>query len=279
MIQIKCLFWNINKKNLVQEIITIILENRIDILIVAEAENLDVPYLLSELGKHGRKFKNEEILPRQREIMVFADKETEISTYREEKYYSAYKVHENGKNRLLVAVHLVSAMYYSEQARNQRASQLAKAIEKLEESCNAEAEQQGRPNYNTIVVGDFNLHPFSTGIIGIHGFNAVMDSKRALKKARIRDGKAVKFYYNPMWNLMGKRENSLGTFYYEQDQDDNSFYWYTFDQILLRPELIDDFVWSDFGIIEHIGKCSLLKNDKIYNRKYSDHLPVKFAVS
>lgn len=53
----KYLFWNINKKNLAQELIKIVFENHIDILMLAEAENLDVAYLISGLKKLGRWFK------------------------------------------------------------------------------------------------------------------------------------------------------------------------------------------------------------------------------
>ena len=81
-----------------------------------------------------------------------------------------------------------------------------------------------------------------------------------------------------MWNLMGKRGNALGTYFFDSDQDDNSFYWYTFDQVLLRPELMDEFVWDEFEIIDQVGGNSLIRNNKIYSKKYSDHLPIKFAV-
>lgn len=276
---IKCLFWNLNKKNLVQELIEMVIESNIDILMTVEAENLDIQYFLSGLRKNGRSYEKKEILPKGRSIILLADTDITVSIYREEKYFVAYKVRDQGKNRLLIVVHLTSAMRRSEYARNQRANDISKTIEKLEESCNAEAQKEGKEKYSTIIVGDFNLHPFSAGIIGMHGFNAIMDSDRALKESRKLNNSTIKFYYNPMWNLMGKQGHALGTYYFESDQDDNSFYWYTFDQILIRPELIVDFIWDEFEIVDHIGNDSLIKNNKIYNKKYSDHLPVKFSIT
>ncbi|MEY8337151.1 hypothetical protein AALB16_03845 [Lachnospiraceae bacterium 62-35] len=275
---IKCLFWNLNKKNLVSELVTMVLENNIDILIGVEAENLDISYFLTKLGQHNKIFHKKEVLPKEKGIILLADKVMEILVYQEEKYFTVYKVHDRGKNRLLVVTHLTSAMFSSETARNQRANDLAKTIEKIEEFCNAEAEKEGKERYSTIIVGDFNLHPFSAGMIGMHGFNAVMDPNRALKRSRILNGNKIKFYYNPMWHLMGKQGKALGTYYFEADQDDNSFYWYTFDQVLIRPELINDFIWEEFEIIDHIAKNSLIKDNKIYSTRYSDHLPVKFAI-
>ena len=69
-----------------------------------------------------------------------------------------------------------------------------------------------------------------------------------------------------------------GTYYFDSDQDDNLFYWYMFDQVLIRPELIDAFVWEEFEVIDHIGEDSLIRNHRIYKKKYSDHLPIKFAI-
>lgn len=278
MITIKCLFWNINKKNLVQELIQAVLENNINIVMLAEGENFDMQYFISALRRKDKVFEKKEILDKRRGIMLFAHADIAVSVYKEEKYFSLYKVHEEGKNYLLAVVHLISPMHYSELARNQRANDLSKIIEKLEQSCNLEAEQKGERKYSTVIAGDFNLHPFSAGIIGMHGFNAIMDSNKALKNHRVLNGENVNFYFNPMWNLMGKRNQALGTYYFETDQDDNSFFWYTFDQIFIRPELIEDFIWEDFQIIDQIGNDFLIRNNKIYSKKYSDHLPIKFTI-
>lgn len=278
MRKIKYLLWNVNRKNLVRELIEIVLENHIDIIMAVEAENLDVQYFTAQLKKYDIFFEKKQILKRQNGIILLANTDYAISVYKEEKHFTAYKIHEKDKNRLLIVVHFTSSVHYSETARNQRAGELSKTIEKLEEMCNLEAEKEGVQPYMTMIAGDFNLHPFSAGIIGAHGFHALMDEYQALKKSRRIDGNEIRFYYNPMWSLIGKRDSVSGTYYYEADQDDKLFYWYMFDQILLRPELINEFDWDEFEIIDHIGNTSLLKNHKIYSKKYSDHLPVKFAV-
>lgn len=277
VITIKCLFWNINRKNLVQELSDLVLENHADIVMAVEAWQLDVTHFISRLRDNGKIFEKKEMLQKQTGIMLLANRDIAVSVYKEEKYFSAYKVHENERHYLLVVTHLISAMSRSEAARNQRANDLSRTIAKLEEACNKEIEREGKQYYNTIVVGDFNLHPFSSGIVGMHGFHAIMDSDRALKKSRKLNGNEVKFYYNPMWHLMGKRGTALGTYFFESDQDDNSFYWYTFDQVLIRPELIERFMWDEFRIIDHIGQDSLIRNHRIDKQNYSDHLPIKFA--
>lgn len=254
------------------------MENKIDIVMAVEAQNLDISYLKAQLSKAGKYFKEKELLPKHNGILFLVSDDIAAFVYKEEKYFSAYKVHMQDKNYLLVVTHLSSAMYCSELARNQRACELAKIIEKLEETCNMEAKREGMQRYGTIVAGDFNLHPFSAGIVSVHGFHAIMDLDKSLEGSRIFQGNKVRFYYNPMWNLMGKRGNPLGTYYYETDQDDNSFYWYTYDQILLRPELMTDFIWEEFAILDQIDTQCLIKNRRIYRKKYSDHLPIKFEI-
>lgn len=278
MINIKCLFWNINKKNLVQEIIESCIENKIDIIMLAEAENLDSLYLVSQLAKTYRIFEKKELVPQNKGIVLFANEALGVNVYKEETYFTAYKVRDKEQNFLLIVLHLTSAMFKNEFARAQKANLLSRTIDKLEESCNVEAKRKGEKKYSTVVVGDFNLHPFSDGIIGVYGFNAVMDKYRAKKLSRSVDGQQMKFYYNPMWQLMGKHDGVLGTYYSDSDQEDKSFYWYTFDQILIRPELISGFIWDEFEIIKSIGKKNLIQNNRICKEKYSDHLPIKFEI-
>lgn len=261
-----------------QELAQSSIENGTDVIILAEAENLDTPYLIRQLARVDKKFEKKALVPQNKGIMLLANIEIKVSVYKEEKHYSAYKIHDKNHNYLLIALHLTSAMFKDESARAQRAGILNNIINKLEESCNDEAFKANENSYHTIIVGDFNLQPFSNGIIGAYGFNAVMDAQKAEKISRTLDGQQVKFYYNPIWHLMGNQNGVPGTYYTDTDQEDKSFYWYTFDQVLLRPALIKYFVWDEFVIIDHVGTKSLVQSGKIHKEKYSDHLPIKFEI-
>lgn len=276
--RIRYIFWNIQKKNLAQEFAEAILENRIGAAVAAEAGNLDIPYLLELLAAKGKEYTHRKISPKGKGLALLAEKGLDISVYREEKQYIVYKVREDKRKYLLFAAHLSSAMYLSESARSQRAGDLSRIFMKIEHECNKEAPKQAEETYSAVVVGDFNLHPFSDGIIGMHGFHAILDENHAKKREKRLLGKAVPFYYNPMWNVMGKRSGPLGTYYCDFDQNDHSFYWYTFDQIFLRAELIDSFVWEELKIIDRIGQRELLNQKKPDRRRYSDHLPICFEI-
>ena len=102
--------------------------------------------------------------------------------------------------------------------------------------------------------------------------------EKAKTISRKVNGEQCLFYYNPMWQLLGKRENTYGSYYSESDQQDKSMYWYSFDEVLLRPLLIDKFEWTYFSYITEINEMSLLKSGKVDKDKYSDHLPLKFEI-
>ena len=228
--------------------------------------------MISELNKVNINYKNHEMCPVKSGIMLLAKNDIRISTLREERHYSAFKIHNNGDMYLLFVIHLSSAMYKGEEARNERAKNISKLLEKIEE------ETFNDNSYKSIVVGDFNLHPFSTGIIGAHGFNATLSPFKAKKISRTIEGDTKLFYYNPMWKLMGDNEVVQGTYYNDSDENDKSFYWYTFDQILLRPLLIEQFIMKELKVINSVNGNTLIKNYKIDKAKYSDHLPIKFEI-
>ena len=83
---------------------------------IAESENLDMQYFLSGLRKNGKIFTQIELLPKKRGLTLFANESLEVLIYKEEKYFTAYKVHNNGKKYLLFVTHFTSPMYKGESA-------------------------------------------------------------------------------------------------------------------------------------------------------------------
>ena len=61
---IKILFWNIYNKNLISPLIDLIKENQLDIVSLAEAENLDITAILNNLKLSGNEWNNIQISPR-----------------------------------------------------------------------------------------------------------------------------------------------------------------------------------------------------------------------
>ncbi|NLK94534.1 MAG: hypothetical protein GX275_04990 [Clostridiales bacterium] len=68
-----------------------------------------------------------------------------------------------------------------------------------------------------------------------------------------------------------------GTYYYSTST--KSYYWYTYDQVIIRPDLIEKFNIDELQIINEIKGKSIITKSNIPNKKdISDHLPIKFKL-
>ena len=171
---------------------------------------------------------------------------------------------------LLVAVHFPSKLYWSDQSQAMECPNLSATI----------TEQEGLVGHSrTVVVGDFNMNPFEEGVVGAAGLHAVMSRKVAERKQRVVQGRAYPFFYNPMWGHLGdSSERPTGSYYYERAEHVN-YFWNTFDQVLLRPQLMDRFRSDQLKILDRAGDISLRTADGRPDHKAaSDHFPILFRL-
>ena len=115
-------------------------------------------------------------------------------------------------------------------------------------------------------------------MIKARGLHSVMDKSVINNngKATVR-GNEYEFLYNPMWGFLGDtgKGKVAGTMYYNSSKSIN-FYWHIYDQVLIRPELIDFFDDSLLDIITRINQKQLVTSNFVIDKQYSDHLPIKF---
>ena len=93
------------------------------------------------------------------------------------------------------------------------------------------------------------MNPFESGMNQANGFNAI--SNRSISKRLKRKilSKEHSFFYNPSWSLMGDLiSEPAGSYYYNKPGYD-SFYWNVFDQVILRPSLIEHFENDSYNIL------------------------------
>jgi hypothetical protein len=130
---------------------------------------------------------------------------------------------------LLAMLHLPSRLFADETSQDFECVVTARSVREAEAKVGHE---------RTLVVGDFNMDPFSAGIVGAAGFNAAMHRNTANRGSRTIRGESYPFFYNPMWNHFGdERKAAAGTYYYEKG-DHLAYYWHMFDQVLIRPALL-----------------------------------------
>ncbi len=123
------------------------------------------------------------------------------------------------------------------------------------------------------------MNPFETGVVSAAGMHAVMDRNVAQRGTRIVQDREYPFFYNPMWRFFGDgTPGPSGTCYYPRSEH-KVYFWNIFDQVLVRPALLDRFRLDDLAVIDHTGEESLLTETGIPSRKLgSDHLPVLFGL-
>ena len=255
-------------------LLTLIQERQPDLLILCEAAKLDSDSFLSSLAALGEEWKPLELCPKG-DIRFFARASLNASIHEEESRNSSCILHCRGSEILVHALHLKSRTNNSIGSLSSDAQLIAEKLADIERNffCGVNPEK-----YKTLVVGDFNLQPYDRGIAGINAFNATMSEEKATQLDRKRDKKKNLFYFNPTWALMGRHGRVQGSYYYSGDSDGLSIFWYSFDALLLRPSLIPAFTWSTFDYLTQIGNISLLTENHIINKTYSDHLPLLFEL-
>jgi hypothetical protein len=258
------LFWNLARKPLEDLVVNIVREESVDVVILAECE-ISLPTLLRRLGSFhlGAGFcRRIKILTRFSSKFLTPVFESERVSIRRLALPKRVEV-------LLAAVHLPSKLYFSGASQAGECAVLAKHI----------AEQERLAGHRrTILVGDFNMNPFEVGLISASGLHGVMSRSVARQGVRAIQGRSYPFFYNPMWNHLGDDREPAGTYYYERAEHVN-YFWNVFDQVLVRPDLMDNLKPGRVAILTKAGGRSLLTNEGRPDKlTASDHLPVLFVL-
>lgn len=136
----------------------------------------------------------------------------------------------------------------------------------------------------TVAIGDFNLDPYSSSMLGPDHLNAVMCRKVASQGSIVYDkgqpySRTRPYFYNPMWGSLGDQSsnNQPGSFYRGRDPG-NSNEWHLIDQVLLRPSLIPRIIPESARVLVRVENTSLLDARQRVDTAISDHLPVVISL-
>lgn len=264
------LFWNINKKPLQDHIVALCHEHDVDILILAESDLPAVP-LLQALNTEQRSTFRQPFNLSDRLFFLIRYPTDWLKPVRDDGGVAIrHFIPPIGPDILLAAVHLPSKLYGNESDQIFEANRAAQMVTEAEERVG---------HTRTVIVGDFNMNPFEPGMVGTRGFQAVMDQRIARRINRTVLGKEYSFFYNPMWSRLGDlSKGPPGTYYYNSSTHVN-FFWNTFDQVLIRPDLLDLFSADRFQVLDVAGQQSLLSSNGLPDSSLnSDHLPLLFNI-
>ena len=271
-------FWNIRKNpQTFSTLGTIVVEESVDVIALAEFPPDSVDSLLAELNKTQELFAHCVQLSKHKVEVFYRKDKARVCDMGNLGRYSAVQL-ENVNGGLKVYaffVHLQSKLNgNTEDNKRQEASRLSNEIADFENTVS-------KVNH-TFVCGDFNMNPFELGMITCDALNSVMDREVVIKKNGIRkkDNESYKFFYNPMWSCLGDSSigQSSGT-YFDMSNKTDTIYWNMIDQVIIRKELIDVFDISKLKIVTKGNNYDLLDRYACINRKISDHLPILFNLN
>ncbi|RYU93972.1 endonuclease/exonuclease/phosphatase family protein [Emticicia agri] len=266
----KILFWNLNKKDLSKEIKELIVHNDFDILLFCEYE-IDDFFFLNYINTGTTIFK---LMP-----SIGAIKLKHFTKYN----LKFFKLHSESKRWairvidhpfyspfILASTHLPSKNNWHDDSQLIEASIFRNAINRAQVETNIS---------RTVIIGDFNMNPYESGLISTTAFHSTQDRNIAKRIKRRVQGNEYNFFYNPMWNFFGDQSIGKvpGTYLYSSSEH-LQLDWNIFDQVLLSPDIIDFVPLKGLEIITNTGKQDLIRADKIIDNTFSDHLPIKLEL-
>ena len=266
------LFWNVQKKDLTAQIVNLAKSRDVDILVLAE-NPVDSVRLVKALNEEGGDY-----FPNH--PYSFCEKITVITKFH---YDFIAPVEEPGRltTRQVrlpdTEEFLLTALHLSDKRNNSVESKNREAIKAAENLIETEIKFQ---NYRHLVLGDFNMNPFETGMVAADSFHGTMSARIAKRRGfrKIR-GVTYPYFYNPTWSLFGDLNKEVSGTYHYQRAEYVCYEWNVFDQVLIRPGLIDNFVKHSLEIVQHDGVTSLITTRKTPDAvNHSDHLPLFFTL-
>jgi len=265
------LFWNLKKKHLEQFVANLAKRHEVDVIMLIESE-LKPSVLLGLLNDSKESqyhYSSKSLCSKVQIFTKFSD--NFIRPLEEDDRLTIRKLELPGLTGILLAVtHFPSKFNWDSEDQASYCPILVSSILKAESTAG---------HNRTVLVGDLNMSPFEKGVIGAFGLHAVMSRIVAGKRKRIVQKTESQFFYNPMWRLFGNSAyGPLGT-YYRHSSKPNEYFWYIFDQVLIRPDLLDRFDDEDLELLTSDGTTSFISSDGIPDANIaSDHLPILFKL-
>ena len=259
---VKILFWNLKNNSNEKWVEDIISENDVDIALFAEYKGMSFERALAQL----KNYEQHEGYGVCEKITLLCKRSIEIKVKREQNRYALYTCRSEGLSYNLVGIHLPAPPTSDA---NDRKSVIRNIVHDITE------QEKASKNRKTIVIGDFNCNPFDEEVIQKDAFNAVLFKELINKKEVIRyNERDWRRFYNPIMNYISEETNTYGSLYYSSGSA--PLYWNSFDQVLVRKELVDSIDALEY--LRYIKGKKLIKDVKP-NESISDHLPLLVSIT
>lgn len=264
------LFWNLGRRPLQAAVTAIARQNEVDVIMLAECL-LPPNTILKTLNPIGRS--DYHYAPSQcGKIKIFTRFPAEfIRPLFENNRTTIRHLRIPATTDILLAVtHLPSKSHWKESSQVAEITVLADEIRDLETRMG---------HSRTVLVGDLNANPFEPGIVNASALHGVMCRRIAEERQRVVQGRPYPYFYNPMWSLLGDASPGVPGTYFYRSAEHTVYFWNMFDQVLIRPDLLNAFSNEDLEVLQSDGVASLLSQNGLPDADaFSDHLPVLFRL-
>ena len=267
------LFWNVNGQRHCEPLCAnLVRAHTVDILVVAECQRPTT--MLAAINATGPAVPFRWVRTTEPcRVSVFT--RFDRSEYAELDAKRRYCVHAlTGSNRpelIVVSVHATSGLRVSVDELDDEIQDLATEIIAIE----------GRRGHaRTLLIGDLNADPYDRRVMAAKYLHAVRPRFIAEEESRTLKKKQYRYFYNPMWQFLGRQPPYPQGTYYWRKAVQNLRFWHVFDQALLRPDLLPYFADTDVSVLLTDGTTAFHTVNGIPDRKVaSDHFPVLVKLS
>jgi hypothetical protein len=265
------LFWNLFRRPLQDRVARLVSTHDIDVLMLAECATDPSDMLAVLNGTEGKTYVLPESLGKKIHIFTRYSPSSLLDEFNDPMGGLTIRQLKVGEppGLVLAVVHFPSRADWDKEDQMLESTVLASDIIRIEDKLG---------HRRTILVGDLNMNPFDPGVAGASALHGVMTRALARRGERTVRGKSYRHFYNPMWGCFGDRTaGPPGTYYLSASKPVN-YFWNIYDQVLLRPELIDKL--EELKILDTDGSTSLLTCQGLPSKSDgSDHLPIFFRLN
>ena len=245
---ISFLFWNLNRKPLETRLGRMSMSHSVDVVCLAECP-LPADQVVAALKDSGD---YQEADGSGTELRVFSRLPSRFLRFQfidQQERWLLYRVCPAWAPQFLLAVaHLPSKLNIRDATQELTVQPFATDIEMTEDR---------KGHRRTVLIGDLNMNPFESGV-GAGGLHGVMTRAVAEREERTIQGKEYRMFYRSAAEAV-------------------NYFWNTYDQLLIRPELIDRL--SRLEVLISDGLESLLTTNQLPDKTNgSDHLPLFFRL-
>jgi len=273
------LFWNTNGKGLEGRVSRLAAEHKVDVLALAECDvRPDVMLLALNAGARAEfhyapSYADTGTESRTGRLAIYTRFSPEFLTPLEDRVglFTARSLALPGRTSVtLCVVHLPSKLYRDSHDQLSAAHECAEGVRDIERRVGHD---------RTLLIGDLNMDPFEQGVVSAHGLHAVATKQIAARGSRRVESQEYRFFYNPMWGCFGDQTPGPPGTYYRGASGYCTYFWHVFDQVLVRPALLDRLDSPCVRILpEGAAGSSVDDSGCPRTQDASDHLPILFSL-